>query len=91
MRSTFAQFCKQYGTFALTRIALNIPMQHCNHYCYYLQDYIPIPLTLSLTYILHGASTVSSQMLIVSPSLQASYPIPWERKTVSCTSHKITV
>ena len=76
----------------LQKIALNMPMEHCNHCQYHLPDSIPTPLTLSLTYLPHGASTVSSLSLIVSLSLLASHSLyHGGRQTVSCTSRKITV
>ena len=71
----------------LQKIALNMPMEHCNHCRYHLPDSIPTPLTLSLTYLLHGASTVSSLLLIVSLSLHISYPVPWGK--TNCQLHKL--
>ena len=70
----------------LQKIALNMPMEHCNHCRYHLPNFIPTPLTLSLTYLLHGASTVSSLSLIVSQSLCVSYPVPWGK--TNCQLHK---
>ena len=54
-----------------------MPTEHCNHFQYHLHDSIHTPLTLPLTYLLHGASTVSSLLLIISLSLRVSYPVPW--------------
>ena len=71
----------------LQKIALNMPMEHCNHCRYHLPDSIPTPLTLSLTYLLHGASTVSSLLSIVSLSLCISYPVPWGK--TNCQLHKL--
>ena len=70
----------------LQKIALNMPTEHCNHYQYHLHDSIPIPLTLSLTYLLYGALTVSSLSLIISLSLHVSYPVPWGK--TNCQLHK---
>ena len=53
-----------------------MPTKHCNHCQYYLHNSIHTPLTLSLTYLLHGASTVSSLSLTISLSLCISYPVP---------------
>ena len=70
----------------LQKIALNMPSEHCNHYRSHLHDSIPTPLTLSPTYLLHGASTVSSQLSIISLSLHISYPVPWGK--TNCQLHK---
>ena len=61
----------------LIKLALNMPTEHCKHCRYHLDDSIHTPLTLSLTYLLHGASTVSLQSWIISPSWRISYPVPW--------------
>ena len=70
----------------LQKIALNIPTEHCNHYWYRLHDSIPTPLTLSLTYLLHGVSTVSSLLSIISLSLHISYLVSWGK--TDCQPHK---
>ena len=64
-----------------------MPTEHCNHSQYHLPDSIHTPLTLSLTYLLYGASTVSSLSSIVSLSLHISSPVLW-RKT-NCQLHKL--
>ena len=89
MRSTVAQFCKQCGTCALMKDSTQHAhgqSQHCNHCQYYLPDSIPTPLTLSLTYLLHRASIVSSLSSIISLSLCVSYPVPWGK--TNCQLHK---
>ena len=71
----------------LLKITLSIPTNYYNHYRYHLHNSIPTPLTLSLTYLLHRASIVSSQLLIVSPSLYISFPVPWGM--IQCQLHKL--
>ena len=66
-----------------------MPMEHCNHCWSHLHNSIPTPLTLSPTYLLHGASTVSSLLLIISLSLCISYPVPWGK--TDCQLHKLQI
>ena len=71
----------------LQKIALNMPTENCNHCLYHLHDSIHTPLTLSLTYLLYGGSTVSSLSSIISLSFHALYPVPWGK--TDCHLHKL--
>ena len=71
----------------LQKIVLKMPTEHCNHCQYHLPDSIPTPLTLSLTCLLPGASTVSSLSFTISLSLHVSYPVPWGK--TNCQLHKL--
>ena len=63
----------------LQKIALNMPMDHSNHCQYHLHNSIPTPLTLSPTYLLHDASTVSSPSSPIDhiTKLMRLTPWPW--------------
>ena len=64
-----------------------MPMEHCSYCRYPLHNSIHIPLILTLTYLLHRASTVYLQLLIISPSWCVSYPVPWGK--MNCQLHKL--
>ena len=65
----------------LQMIALKMPTEHCNHCQYHLHNSIHTPLTLSLTYLLHRASTVSSPAVDHLTKLMHLIPCTmWEDK-----------
>ena len=83
---TLHNFANSVIPVQLLMITLNMPTEHCNPCQYQIQDSIHTPLALWLTYLLQKASTVSSQLLIVSLSLHISYPVPCGK--INCQLHK---
>ena len=73
-------FAKKFVHIHLLKIALSIPMEHYNHCWYHLHDSILTPLTLSQTYLLHGASAIFSHSFIIYQDYQSYIyhtVLPW--------------